>query len=191
MVALDKWLAHLNADKICLNAFNSLFDQLKHGIQDLNKGQTVVLIIILRHPLFKDDDMYQLLMPKVAFVLASLSQSQRIEFAWSLQESLLRSDLKSKDMAEKLLEIVTLFNKYITQKVIELSTDMDQLYKDDSLIWAVQSLAILCKYYSHIYVIAAINDASNFLPFYEFYNEAVETILDMKEDYPRFKGKDG
>jgi len=148
LVALDKWLAHLNADKICLNAFNSLFDQLKHGIQDLNKGQTVVLIIILRHPLFKDDDMYQLLMPKVAFVLASLSQSQRIEFAWSLQESLLRSDLKSKDMAEKLLEIVTLFNKYITQKVIELSTDMDQLYKDDSLIWAVQSLAILCSFYT-------------------------------------------
>jgi hypothetical protein len=190
MVALDKWLAVLNADKVCLNAFNFLFDQLKNGIQELNKGQTLVLIIILRHPLLKDDDMFQLLMPKVACALASLTQSQRIEFAWSLQESLLRSDLESKDLVAKFKDIVSLFNRYITQKVIELNVDMDQLYKDDSLISAVQSLAILCNYLL-IYVPAAINDASNFLPFYEFYNEAVETCLDMKEDYPRFKGKDG
>lgn len=141
---MDKWFAEIKSDKICLNAFNCLFDQLKHGVQDLKKNQTTVLIIILRHPLFNDNEMYQLLMPKVAYTLASLSQNQRIEFAWTLQESLIRSDFKSNELAAKFAEIVSLFNTFITQKVIELSTDMDALYKDDSLIWAVQSLAILC-----------------------------------------------
>ena len=144
MAALDKWYSDIKADKVCLNAFNCLFDQLKHGVQELKKNQTAALIIILRHPLFNDNEMYQLMMPKISYALASLSQNQRIEFAWTLQESLLRSDIESKNMTRIFKDIVILFNKFITDRVIELSVDMDALYKDDHVIWAVQSLAILC-----------------------------------------------
>jgi hypothetical protein len=84
-------------------------------------------------------------MPKISHTLASLSQSQRIEFAWTLQESLLRSDLESKGSAAIFKHTVSLFNRFITQRVIELNADMDALYKDELLVSAVQSIAILCK----------------------------------------------
>ena len=193
LVALDKWYKSISVsqlDKTYINALNLLFDQLKHGIQTISQGQTAALIIILRNPLFSNVEMLALIMPKLSFVIATLSQSQRIEFAWTLQESLLRSEQEAQALAHMFRQIVSLFTRFITIRVLGVGAE-EGLYFDEPLMWSVQSLAVLCIYCSNSHSTAAINDASSFLPYYEFYNEAVETCLDIKDDYPKFKGKEG
>eukprot|EP00842_Homolaphlyctis_polyrhiza_P006083 jgi/Hompol1/6476/HPOL_002667-RA len=53
--------------------------------------------------------------------------------------------------------------------------------QDDAIAWATQTLGIF----------SSINDANDFIPYYEFYNQAIEETLDLKEEYPRWKSRDG
>ena len=36
-----------------------------------------------------------------------------------------------------------------------------------------------------------MNELAYFVPYYEFYNEAIESSLEMKDDYPKWKEKEG
>lgn len=170
---------------------------MKSAQQILNRGQSAALIILLRNPILVNVDVLSQLMPKLCCVIAGFSQAQRIEFAWTLQESLLRTESEAQALAHLFRQIVTLFTRFITMKVLSIGQD-EGLYQDEALVWAIQSLAILCSFFftkKNILIkqniIAAINDASSFIPYYEFYNEAVETCMDLKEDYPRLKAKEG
>ena len=147
MVALDKWYQDLMIplEKTFINAYNLLLDQLKHGIQILKKGQTLGLILLLRNPFFINIDILKQLIPKISFILATLTQPQRIEFAWSLQESLVKSDQEVQGIAHMFRQLVDLFNRFITIRILSNNGD-ESIYYDENLIWAIQTLAVFCNF---------------------------------------------
>lgn len=130
-------------ERAFLGAFHLLLDGLKSGTQILRSGQMAAVILILRNPLLQKLDVLVSLMPKLVHFLAQLSSTQRIDFAWSLQESLLRSEQDATTTAQTFREVVGLFNRFITIRVLS-TTDEEALYADDTLMWTAQSMAVFC-----------------------------------------------
>jgi hypothetical protein len=105
------------------NAFNLLLDHLKHGIQVLRKGDMAVVVILLRNPILEDMEILVEVLPKIAFILATMTQTQRIDFAWTLQESLLRTNAEGSAISDIFRQIVGLFNRYVTIRVLSASDE--------------------------------------------------------------------
>lgn len=116
-------------------------------------------------------------MPKFCKLLAALDPKQQFEFAFVIQESIQFSGSNSSDHLGYFKTIVQLLQQYLTLLLIRTESGQTP----DDIVDAVQSLAIL----------AAINDTNHFVPFNEFYNETVEEMLDLKEDFPKWKSKEG
>jgi ubiquitin-protein ligase E3 A len=118
-----------------------------------------------------------LIMPKLCKLLADLDPKQQFEFAFVVQESIQFSGSKPSDQLGHFKTIIQLLQQYLTLLLIRPETGPTP----DDIVEAVQSLAIL----------AAINETNHFIPFNEFYNETVEEMLDLKEDFPKWKSKEG
>jgi hypothetical protein len=131
-------------EKPFLGSFHLLLDGLKSGTQVLRAGQMAALILILRHPLLRKMEVLISVMPKLVYFLAQMGSTQRIDFAWSLQESLLRSEQDAEATAQMFRDIVGLFNRYITIRVLS-AVDEEALYSDETLMWTAQSMAVLCR----------------------------------------------
>lgn len=77
-------------------------------------------------------------------------------------------------------KIVATLQMFINIKLLTGDED-EPAYKDFEIINAAQSLEIF-------YI---LNEIAKFVPYYEFYNENIEKNVDLKEDYPRWKGREG
>jgi hypothetical protein len=77
-------------------------------------------------------------------------------------------------------KIIATLQQFINIKLLTENGD-EPAYKDFEIINAAQSLEIF-------YI---LNEIARFVPYYEFYNENIEKKVDLKEDYPRWKGREG
>lgn len=132
------------------------------------------------------------IIPRLSVILTSLSSKERLEFQ-SITNDSVRADRKSTvdpshlpptTQASGLFQkIITTLHMFINIKLLDRDSkeDADPIYKDYEIINAAQTLEIF-------YI---LNEISKFVPYYEFYNERIEQTIDLKDDYPRWKGKDG
>ena len=123
------------------------------------------------------------IMPRLCHILANFSQVERIEFAWVIQESLFISSESKQARSHWFLQIISLIQQFITLR-IATGAEADEEYNcstDEAIVDSVQALSVF----------AAINEANEFVPFNEFYNEAIESSMDLKDEYPKWKAKEG
>ncbi|KAI8896363.1 hypothetical protein BC833DRAFT_597780 [Globomyces pollinis-pini] len=165
-----------------INAFVSgittLLDHLQHDIQTLNKNNFTALLMIIILPFLSDPDISLLVLPKLCDLLAHFDHVNRFGFAFMVQESIQYSGKTSIEQSQYFKQMIQLFQQYLTIKILD-SVPTEE--PEDEIIHIVQTLSIF----------AAINETNTFVPFYEFYNETVEEILELKVDFPKWKSREG
>ncbi|KAI8907246.1 hypothetical protein EDD86DRAFT_227847 [Gorgonomyces haynaldii] len=164
-----------------LNATTTLLDHVKHAIQPISPGRTGAFLAILMNPLFLNPDFMAPILSKLCFILSNLEKSQRFEFALIVQESIIKSFPKKEEQSHYFLQLITLLHQFLTLRVLSLDVNTENLQDDDGAVACIQTLGIF----------SAINETNGFIPFYEFYNESVEAALELKDDYPKWKAKEG
>ena len=102
-------------------------------------------------------------MPKLCFSLATLDQGQRVEFAWIVQESVLRSSKDRNAMSHVFLQIVAVFQQFITLRILSCQDEEHLVSQDDTIRWAIQALGIFGKRPASASKAAVM---TNSLPFY-------------------------
>ncbi|KAK5667299.1 hypothetical protein QVD99_005909 [Batrachochytrium dendrobatidis] len=181
--ALQAWYHTVmdQSDTTFAGAITTVLDHLKHGIQVLKPGQTNIFLIIMENPVFLNADSLSQILPKLCYILSTLSQHQRVEFAWVVQESILKSSSSHGARAHFFQQLVGIVQQFITLRIVSNPDENMQPSLDDATMWATQTLGIF----------SAINDANSFIPYYEFYNESIEASIDLKEEYPKWKSWEG
>ncbi len=159
-----------------------------------------------------------LLMPRLCTLLLDLSSKDKIELQFIIKESAqkttesnlpnaalspgspLHQQASSGQASLIFQKMVAVFQQFITLRMLTKSEDIPA-YKDDSIVRASQCLEILCKLmydvvqlnlFETIFIfIDNVNEVEHFIPYYEFQNDVIENSLDLKEEYPRWKSKEG
>ncbi len=83
-------------------------------------------------------------------------------------------------LSEYFSRFISNLHQYIALKIINRE-ESTSIYQEQGLINAVKCLHIL----------NTVNDFKSIVPYNEFYNESIDGVLDIKEDYPRWKVKEG
>jgi hypothetical protein len=150
---------------------------------------TIGLYIIIHNPIYLNPDHLTPILTKLCYLLATLDTTQKLEFALAVQNSIHSSYVKNEDKTFIFQQTITLLQQFLTLRLVSAEQRLNSnSIDDDASIHAIQSLALLCIYFIYL---ASINESNNFVPFYEFYNQSVEEKLDLKEDYPKWKGREG
>lgn len=82
--------------------------------------------------------------------------------------------------------LVNTVQQYITLRTLANYTSSPG--RDDLVIKSTKLLGFLCNYFL---IQDDVNQLGNFISYKEFYNETINEQLDIKEDFPKWKGKDG
>ncbi|KAJ3224041.1 putative E3 ubiquitin-protein ligase HTD2 [Clydaea vesicula] len=146
---------------------------------------------LMANPYLQYPDHQSLIVPQICYILTKLKPEERLEFQSITNDSVrstrrpntsFKSEAPSGKAIAYFQSILALLQMFINIKILTRDDDDNTpAYKDESIVHAAKTLEIF-------YV---LNEISKFVPYYDFYNETIEGTLDMKEDYPRWKGKDG
>ncbi|RKO93937.1 hypothetical protein BDK51DRAFT_21920 [Blyttiomyces helicus] len=162
----------------------TLLDHLRQGIQILGPGQIGILLVCLENPLLLDPDILMIIMPKLTHIFATLTPLQATDFKRVLRGSLLRMNAKPEEIAHTFRQMVDIIEQAITSYI--LSEMEGPINRDPFVVAGTQALLI-----SVSPVADDLNEEMRLIPYYEFYNEAIENAIEIKEDYPRWKTKEG
>ncbi|KAL2913858.1 hypothetical protein HK105_206592 [Polyrhizophydium stewartii] len=190
--ALKAWYGSVSdkSDTTFANAITTLLDHISHDVQSVRAGQTCIFLIIMEarppecpaNPAFLNANSLCSIMPKLCFIIATLPENLRLEFAWVVQESILQAAQTKPDRSHEFLQLVSIVQQFITLRIVSSASENEAFSptQDTAVMSAVQTLGIL----------ASINDSNDFVPYYEFYNESVEASMDLKDEYPKWKSRD-
>lgn len=114
-----------------------------------------------------------------------------MEFVLSVHESINTTYETHQERAFVFQQTITLLQQFLTLRILCAETENGESSIDETAIWAIQTLALFCILIFILLKLAAINESNNYVSYTEFYNQSVEEKMDLKEDYPKWKGGDG
>ncbi|KAJ3367951.1 putative E3 ubiquitin-protein ligase HTD2 [Kappamyces sp. JEL0680] len=164
-----------------VNAVDTLLDHIKHDLQTVDKKSCVGLLVVLYLPILQEPETSLMLLPKLSGLISNFTTAERFEFALIVQESIQSSTDDATERSNLFKIIVQIFQQYLSLEIFKTPDAEAAAVVNENIVAAVQTLSIL----------AAINETNGFVPFHEFYNEAVEETLDLKDDYPKWKSSQG
>jgi hypothetical protein len=174
-----------------ISATSVLIDTISNSMSDLTINELGIFLIVLLNPFLQYPEHQNLIIPRLCIILTTLSSKERLEFQSICNDSVRSHDsLSDPSTVPPTYQATSIFRKILAtlQQFINIkiqTTDGDEpvepAYKDFEIINAAQSLEIF-------YI---LNEIARFVPYYEFYNENIEKRVDLKEDYPRWKGREG
>ncbi|KAJ3092232.1 putative E3 ubiquitin-protein ligase HTD2 [Quaeritorhiza haematococci] len=105
--------------------------------------------------------------------------SYKGRFQSVLSQSLQHWPDKKEDAAHMFRQMIKIFQQFITLRAEEQKEDV-RMGQDLPAIEAIKSLKLFYE----------VNEECQWVSYYEFYNESIEKLLDIKEDYPKWKTKE-
>ncbi|KAJ3388042.1 putative E3 ubiquitin-protein ligase HTD2 [Lobulomyces angularis] len=177
----------INCSEALISATSTVLELIKSDLSVLNIDHLGIFL----NPYLQYPDHQSLIVPQICYILTKLKPEERLEFQSITNDSVrstrrpntsFKSEAPSGKAIAYFQSILALLQMFINIKILTRDDDDNTpAYKDESIVHAAKTLEIF-------YV---LNEISKFVPYYDFYNETIEGTLDMKEDYPRWKGKDG
>ncbi|CAG8566638.1 1145_t:CDS:10 [Paraglomus brasilianum] len=180
--------------KTLVTATIELLERIKSSYETLQIETLACFIIILRNPLLMDPAEHADVMPLLVEIIAGLPESRKkILCQYFLAERPSKSksynenkteSIKGNDgdakatLREDFRHYVILFQHFITLRLLTRATTPN---KDKAVMNATRCLSMFYK----------LNEERALLHFSEFYNDAVNETIDIKDDFPHFKQKDG
>lgn len=169
----------------------------------------VALVRVLDHPSMLDSSFHEVVVSKICALIASFQPNTKIAFQkiWAQSkipvataedlEKILKDKKENmehkkilKDAGGELLGSIAIFQQFLTLRVYKLTHDLEtdidaaenaMINKD---MFVQDTSCSLAVFYD-------INEHFGLVSFEEFYNEAVNEALDIKEDFPHWKAQDG
>ncbi|CAG8450723.1 5254_t:CDS:10 [Paraglomus occultum] len=180
--------------KTLVTATIELLERIKSSYETLQIETLACFIIILQNPLLMDHAEHADIMPLLVEIIAGLPESRKkILCQYFLAERPNKSksynenktdSIKGNDddakatLREDFRYYVILFQQFITLRLWTRATTPN---KDKAVMNATRCLSMFYK----------LNEERRLLHFSEFYNDAVNETIDIKDDFPHFKQKDG
>jgi hypothetical protein len=129
-------------------------------------------------------DSHTTLLPKIIDVLVALQNSSSLSNplleGTNDKYALLKRWIREEYNAGQLQRCVSIFHQFITMRLLTCYPINPN--KDDMIIKATKTLGIF----------EAVNNiGENLIPYTEFYNDAINEQLEIKEDFPHWKAKEG
>ena len=187
-----------------MSAISTLLDRLQLVHETLPKHLLMdILIKLLDHPSLLDATYHPTVISKLSHLLATLPMETQqlfqqhwinakvaLELRSTVSRTVLsmsRLDKMRREAGLELMGCVAIFQHFLTLRIYTITGaptpgNTSALPNKDSQVQdATRTLALF----------QAINDQFNLISFEEFYNEAVNESLEIKEDFPHWKAKDG
>ncbi|CAG8508897.1 14076_t:CDS:10 [Ambispora leptoticha] len=171
-----------------LSGIASLLKKFKSGYELVKNEILHIFITILQNPLLMDPTSHAEVMPLLVDILANLTPSKKqILSKYLIAEQPPRKHNNGEsfykrsgcaESAQDMYYYVSLFHHFITLRLLSSNVTPN---KDEAVMDATKCLDILYK----------INDEKKIIPFSEFYNDAVNEQIEIKEDLPPYKQRDG
>ncbi|CAG8527024.1 7036_t:CDS:10 [Ambispora gerdemannii] len=171
-----------------LSGTASLLKKFKSGYETVKNEILHIFITILQNPLLMDPASHAEVMPLLVDILANLTSSKKQILSKYLiaerpptkkhNDELIYKRSGCTESAQDMYYYVSLFQHFITLRLLSSTVTPN---KDEAVMDATKCLDILYK----------INDEKKIIPFSEFYNDAVNEQIEIKEDLPPYKQRDG
>ena len=158
-------------------------------ILDFNDFIHLALIILLNPVMLFSNSQRESIMERLCRILAK----QNSEFESILGKNFLNMD--AEDRKKFMLHLVGSLHQFIHSRIVHRLPE-SSIYHDQNLSDALRCLNIICMLFIRPFVrfivsIDDLNEKLKCIPYYDFYNGAIEGIMEVKDDYPRWKTKEG
>ncbi|KAI8372246.1 hypothetical protein EDC96DRAFT_500434, partial [Choanephora cucurbitarum] len=157
----------------------NLFIHKKSDISPLD--QFNLMLILFQCPAFLTDGEFCLL-SEISDVLANLCEPHQDQFF----QFLIESQPPSTDCVTQFKEVLHVFQQFVSKRLLSRSnhthgTSGFSPNSDVAVMDATKCISILYR----------LNENKQYVSYTEFYNDAVNDQLEIKEDFPNFKDKKG
>ncbi|KAG2200418.1 hypothetical protein INT46_002285, partial [Mucor plumbeus] len=153
-----------------------------------------IFIILFQCDFLLDDQLETSAFPEICEAIANLEpdvQDQLFRFliepVVSNDENTMHIEITKNDYTQQFRKILNLYQQFVRKRLLYRSPSSNSNSggfspnSDPSVIDATKCLAALYR----------LNEIENYISYTEFYNEAVNEQLEIKEDFPNFKDKKG
>ncbi|KAJ9077981.1 hypothetical protein DSO57_1011273 [Entomophthora muscae] len=167
-----------------LSGTATLFDKLKLGLEVIREQHLSALLIVLLNPLLMEPSNHSEILPKFCDIFAGLCD----KYLSLLTKYIVTKRFASHDPAREasrrgkdFQHMVSVFQQFITMRLLMKSDQSVTPNKDEFVMKATTCLGLLYR----------INEDYGLIPYTEFYNDAVNEQIEIKEDFPRFRSRNG
>ncbi|KAK9768573.1 hypothetical protein K7432_000714 [Basidiobolus ranarum] len=175
-----------------LSGTTVLFEKILAKVEVIKEQHLVIFLMVLMNPLLMDPVEHHDIMPKLcdALLSQSLPLQKRLCDYISAPLTTDHSHFFSLDADPKAPHPVTceFFQHYVS--VFQQFITMHLLLRPDESITPNKNEAVM-KATKCLEVLYVLNEEKHFVSFTEFYNDAINEQIEIKEDFPRYKTKDG
>ncbi|ORY03884.1 HECT-domain-containing protein [Basidiobolus meristosporus CBS 931.73] len=169
-----------------------LFEKIIAKVETLTEHSLIIFLMVLLNPLLMDPVEHHDIMPKLcdALLAQPLAFQKRLCSYISAKPTTDDSNVLILDPDQEVPHPVTceffqhyvsVFQQFITMRLLLRADESITPNKNEAVMKATKCLEILC----------VLNEEKQFVSFTEFYNDAVNEQIEIKEDFPRYKTKDG
>ncbi|KAG4087328.1 hypothetical protein H8356DRAFT_1730130 [Neocallimastix lanati (nom. inval.)] len=174
-----------------LFGLSSLLEKYSGRAHTMTDDDIHVLMIIVMNPILMDPTNGLLLMPQISQIITALQPDKLDLFLKylvaprSVEQLTMKTEtdsiykLEPHMTPEEFTKIVNYFQQFITVRTLTKHAEIN-LNKDESIIAGTKCLDLLNK----------LNEKYKLIPYTEFYNDAINEQLEIKEDYPCWKAKE-
>ncbi|KAL1919135.1 uncharacterized protein VTP21DRAFT_2517 [Calcarisporiella thermophila] len=160
----------------------SLLDRVKHGTHAIEADCLPVFLIILENPLLMDpanqSEADRSISTKVLGHLCEVMCKLPPPFREKLCRHLVAGiETRRHEVTMHFQHVVSVFQHFITLRLLSRIDHTVTPNKDQAVINATMCLDMFYN----------LNDQHQLIPYTEFYNDAVNELIDIKEDFPNFK----
>ncbi|RUS35430.1 hypothetical protein BC938DRAFT_483803 [Jimgerdemannia flammicorona] len=160
-----------------------------HDITSDSSKLLSLLIILLQNPLLLDPMSHAELLPTMCEVLSKLPQfhhpilcQELLTPPTSQPGAADATAAENREyMARELERLIGIFQHFITLRLLSRTDDSMTPNRDVAVMNATKCLSMFYQ----------ANERYHLIPYTEFYNDAVNEQLDIKEDFPHFKDRKG
>ncbi|KAK9708462.1 hypothetical protein K7432_009630, partial [Basidiobolus ranarum] len=169
-----------------------LFEKLLAKVELIEEQHLIIFLMVLMNPLLMDPVEHHDIMPKLCDVLLSLPLPFHKRLCDYISAPLPTDSFSFMNLnkdpnvphpvtCEYFQHYVSVFQQFITMRLLLRTDENITPNRNEAVMKATKCLEIF-------YV---LNEEKCFIPFTEFYNDAINEQIEIKEDFPRYKTKDG
>ncbi|KAI0232047.1 hypothetical protein L0F63_005919 [Massospora cicadina] len=162
----------------------TLLDKLELGLEVIREQHIPALLIVLLNPLLMEPSNHPEILSKFCDVFSRLGDKYLPLLAkYIVARRFVRHDpeLEAAHRARDFQHMVSVFQHLITMRLLVKPDPAATPNRDELVMRATSCLGLLYR----------INEDHGLIPYIEFYNDAINEQIEIKEDFPQFRTQSG
>ncbi|KAI9298868.1 HECT-domain-containing protein [Neoconidiobolus thromboides FSU 785] len=166
-----------------LKGISTLFEKLKLGLEVIREKHISGLYLVLLNPMLMDSTSHHDILPRICDVFTTLSEKYIKLLCQYMRARRFVEDDPDEELQikDEFQHVISVFQHFITMRIYSNLDNSITPNKDEYVMKATACLGILYR----------MNETHKLVGYEEFYNDVVNEHIEIKEDYPHFRSRNG